>query len=835
MSEHEHDLFGTGLLGDALSPKRTGNLAERFLVPPFTVLSARDMYWQNRKRAWIALGIQSELGRGGDLTYTGEIAHDLDHYRHKEGTRSSKDSGKPVEGTAIVGFAQQPVTLAVKPTTFLPPPGAVQAATAPVAPAAPTVALPPQQAPVVAGPRAMRPLVPLASIHVVVPLTAKREPFEDPFLAAHRARLDEAGDAPLAFDGATWGEGGRSAVAVDVECYANFFVVCLKRISDGKRLAFERSRRAEIDRARLLEVLGGNVLVTFNGSTYDLPMIALALRGEDTASLKVASDRIVFGDGMKPWTVERELGVKVPGWNHIDLMEASPAVRQSLKVINGRLHGRFMADLPYPPEALLSPRQMNHTTLYCMDDLDKTERLYRALREPLELRVALGKQHGLDLRSKSDSQIGEVVIKKQVEAALGRKIIANPSPPTSFGYQPPGFVSFAGDILRRVLDDLRTAKFYVVGGKVTPPPCLEGLKVEIGTSTYSLGIGGIHSNESHRALRSDDEHFLLDTDVASQYPNIVMKLGIYPSAMGPTFLDVFRDLIEKRLAAKRRQQEIEKLAKGGQADDVLRVELATCRVMAEGGKIMANGAGFGKMGSPYSSLYAPDLMIAITVTGQLVILMLVERAEAAGIAAVSANTDGVVFKCPRARAAELDAIIVGWEAETGFTVERTPYRALYSASVNSYIALAEDGKVKRKGAVADPWSDGDVRGQIQKNPQMTVCSEALVRHIKDGAAFAETIRACRDPRMFVTVTRVTGGGTWRGRPLGRAVRYYWSTDGSPILAGDGKRKVAKTDGAKPLLEMTDVLPDDVDHDRYVREAEAMAVDFAITEPHGLTS
>lgn len=40
-------------------------LTERFIVPPFTVLDTRQGYWQDRKRAWIALGIKSELGRGG--------------------------------------------------------------------------------------------------------------------------------------------------------------------------------------------------------------------------------------------------------------------------------------------------------------------------------------------------------------------------------------------------------------------------------------------------------------------------------------------------------------------------------------------------------------------------------------------------------------------------------------------------------------------------------------------------------------------------------------------------------------------------------------------------
>jgi len=43
-------------------------MAERFGIPPFSVLNAREGWWQARKQAWIALGIQSELGRGADIS-----------------------------------------------------------------------------------------------------------------------------------------------------------------------------------------------------------------------------------------------------------------------------------------------------------------------------------------------------------------------------------------------------------------------------------------------------------------------------------------------------------------------------------------------------------------------------------------------------------------------------------------------------------------------------------------------------------------------------------------------------------------------------------------------
>ena len=42
-------------------------LKDRFIVPPFSVWNAQQGYWQERKRDWLGLGIQSEEGRTGDL------------------------------------------------------------------------------------------------------------------------------------------------------------------------------------------------------------------------------------------------------------------------------------------------------------------------------------------------------------------------------------------------------------------------------------------------------------------------------------------------------------------------------------------------------------------------------------------------------------------------------------------------------------------------------------------------------------------------------------------------------------------------------------------------
>lgn len=64
-----------GAAGSRDPAARPATLAERFGIPPFTVLDARQGYWQERKRAWIARGIESELGRGneGDRTQDGLV------------------------------------------------------------------------------------------------------------------------------------------------------------------------------------------------------------------------------------------------------------------------------------------------------------------------------------------------------------------------------------------------------------------------------------------------------------------------------------------------------------------------------------------------------------------------------------------------------------------------------------------------------------------------------------------------------------------------------------------------------------------------------------------
>ena len=60
-----------------------GSLADRFGAVPFSVLSAREGTWQDRKRAWLALGIKSEEGRGSELIPNGGGAASKERYTRR--------------------------------------------------------------------------------------------------------------------------------------------------------------------------------------------------------------------------------------------------------------------------------------------------------------------------------------------------------------------------------------------------------------------------------------------------------------------------------------------------------------------------------------------------------------------------------------------------------------------------------------------------------------------------------------------------------------------------------------------------------------------------------
>lgn len=625
----------------------------------------------------------------------------------------------------------------------------------------------------------------------------------------------------------------------DVECYSNLFYIAFKHLQSGKVYDFELSPGATFNPQKLLWVMKRFKLISFNGRKYDIHMLCAALLGYNNEELKNLSDRIIREE-MNTFAVEREFklrervqkryGLDVEKIDHVDIIEVCP-LSASLKIYGGRVHARRMQDLPYPVDAILTYEEAQYVKNYCANDLENTELLFTNLSKQLELRETLGFEYRQDLRSKSDAQIAEAVIGSEIKAITGRY----PKRPEfseggSVRYIMPHFIRFNDPKLQRLANEIALAKFPLsASGNPKWPEGLGeklsddngnlkkdkdgrhvwGIHTRIGDTVYRMGMGGLHSSEKVAAHIADEDTVIADHDVESYYPRIIINQGLYPKQLGKTFLTVFERIVDKRVKAKRSGD----------------------KTTSDSLKIVINGT-FGKLGSRYSIIFSPDLLAQVTLSGQLSLLMLVERLEAAGISVISANTDGIVLKLSKSMLPTRDAIIAQWEKDCGYITEETRYVALYSRDVNNYIALKQGydkesgwlpsvGGVKFKGEYSNPWADGNSIFRFHKNPEATICVEAVSAFLTDRTPVAETIRACQDMRKFVVVQAVRGGCHKDGAYLGKAVRWYYSRSTvSPISRMNGN-KVPVSDGAMPIMDMDGSMKPDINYAWYIDRCQSM--------------
>lgn len=654
---------------------------------------------------------------------------------------------------------------------------------------------------------------------------------------------------------------GKPVAFFDSESFPNFFLLKIG-VQNGPIFSFSLRIGECLSSEKILKIqflFGAFLVVSFNGNYYDVPIIAAALAGFTCEQLKWISDQIILAE-RKPW----ELGT--PEWkppDHIDLIEVLPGAG-SQKQYAGRIHAKRMIDLPYDPASWLTEEQISIVDSYCENDLSVLSELFEASEPQRIMRDHLSQRYEMDLRSKSDAQLAEAVIKRRCENALGTRIYKREIDwNLRFRFDPPHWMSFQNEQLKAVFELIKNSIFGLAGnGAVSMPAQLEGLEITIGGTIYRLGIGGLHSKDIRSVHFSDEKYLVRDADVASYYPNLILNSGKFPIALGPVFRDVYQALKEERLKAKEREKELK------EAGDKKSPEYQLVHCENEGGKVMINGT-FGKTGSLFSVLFAPEMLIQTTVSGQLALLMLIEWHDLQGIQVISANTDGIVIRCERSKIPMSESIIQYWQKTTGLEMETSDYRAIYSRDVNNYFAIKENGEVKRKGEYS-------TAGLIEKkNPDTEICGDAVAEFLSKGTPILYTIAACRDIRKFIKIRQVAGGAVklWGTGPreikvrnmaptleacgwskngrkwaraetltdatfaykscfppqrpeyIGKVVRWYYGKDSpGPIVYNTNGNTVSLSYGAQPCMILPDQLPSDIDYEWYVQNCEKILRD-----------
>jgi len=527
------------------------------------------------------------------------------------------------------------------------------------------------------------------------------------------------------------------------------FLFCSEIIETGEKFSFWQQ-----DVAAMGEHLARPdiTFISFNGINFDAPVIGAALAGYPPEILKRIAN-LIIRDDMRAWDVEKDYSLKIPTFDHIDLCEVAPGVRITLKAYAGRMSYPTMVDMPFAHDVDLLPEQLPELERYCQNDLGVTAALFKALEVEIDLRRDMSNQYGLDLRSKSDAQVAEAVLRKILDITGKGK-----DKPNAVQYKTPAFIKTDSVAINSLIAKLESHAFTInkENGQLEAPDFLKQ-PLALGSGTYQCGVGGLHSTmDINRSVFADDMTLVSDFDVAGYYPVIIMNAGLVPRMegnKGQDFLREYKAIYDRRIEAKR----------------------AGNKRVANTLKILLNGL-FGKMGSIYSAFYAPDLLLAVTITGQLNLLCLIHELEkVTGVNVVSANTDGIcIHYAPKDR----DAVLAAIQANalmTGFEYEETSYSVIALKDVNNYLAITSDtnvvivnnegikafpqkgGKAKRKGlyASSDPKENPLY---LMKNPGMQVCSDMVIEYLKSGVHPSESIKNYTDVKGFVAIRGVKGGG-----------------------------------------------------------------------------
>jgi hypothetical protein len=585
----------------------------------------------------------------------------------------------------------------------------------------------------------------------------------------------------------------KEILFIDTETYANAAFLGARNESRTKEFRYWIRYEGE-NKENIRELLTGPyIFVSFNGIYFDQAILAAMYAGVSPREIKgIANQLITYG--AKPWFVTRPFRLayeKVKRASHIDLLKVAPQPTQSLKMYGARLNAPTIIENPYHHESNIEPGMEPMVERYCIDgDLVLTELLFKDLEKPLQLRVDMSKEYGVDMRSKSDSQMAEAIFVKKLGLSRQRNI----SPPEYVTFTPPSYIKFDNPVWNEVLEVIKNEKFYIsdTKGHVQLPKSLN-LKLESKTGRYQMGIGGLHSiHDKKQCHIAGDGWEILDIDGTSYYTNVILINDLVPKSLGREFLNEYRTIYMRRLEAKK--------VKDQSTMDSLRIAL--------------NGT-FGKTSDLYSPLYSPDLTMAIVLTGQLTLLMVIEWLEKAGAIIISANTDGIMIKYRTEDKEKILQTIVDFERDIGYPFEHTAYRCVALKDVNNYFAVKTDRTIKAKGLYT--------KQDLRKNPSAGICNIAVGNWLTHGKSLEESIRSGKMKDYFyVRNVNKEGGGMYGNERLGRVVRWYKTNRLNPLnfTYVSGGAKIARTDNSAALqaYDPAGPLPDDLDYNSYLREA-----------------
>lgn len=455
-------------------------------------------------------------------------------------------------------------------------------------------------------------------------------------------------------------------VVYNLETYPNLFVATFKRLDENAYRSFEISARKD-ERHQLIDfVRRCDKMIGFNNFGFDWPLLKMLLDfpNATTEALCNHANGLIHGFAPTDWT---------PAIPQVDLYRIhhfdNKAKTTSLYKLKFNMRMPSIRMMPFKANTVVPLDGIDDVIGFNTHHVGATELFYHKSADKIAFRNALNPAW----INYSDSKIGKQYVIEALEYAGiecyewrdGRRVPKQTLWPDGVALKDIvlPLIQFRTPQLQTLLMDVRSQTL------TDDDPFKR--EFELGGIEVTFGKGGLHASVNRRKYT---DGIILDLDVVSYYPNIAIKNKIYPRHLGIQFCDIYDELFERRKLTK----------KGTNDNQALKLGLNSV---------------FGDSGNPYSVFYDLSYMYAITINGQLMLLMLAEELlRVPGLELIQCNTDGLTVRVPEEKRAYVDAIAKAWMNKTRMTLEQVQYKRLFIRDVNNYVGEFVNGKRKNKGA-----------------------------------------------------------------------------------------------------------------------------------------
>lgn len=596
----------------------------------------------------------------------------------------------------------------------------------------------------------------------------------------------------------------KTAYVYDIEVFKNVFHCTLLNTETEELIKFECSiRKNEMEEMCKFFLQSDICLVGYNNIHYDNPIINYCI--EYFSNSKYTYDKICMSifNLSTIITKDKENIDKWKRWKYannfytLDLLTMlySQALRVSLKEMQVTMMYKNVQEFNCNWQIPLATTEIDSMIDYNINDVMSTYELLKRCEKDIKLRLDIEDQYNIKCLSKDGVNIGMQILAEEYMRKTGiswniLKDLRSPADTINLNEIILPFIKYDTKILQDLLTEMKSLT-------VSPGRKSYEKKFLLGDRVISVGVGGIHTiNESEIIIPNENE-ILVDLDVASLYPSMLLNFDFYPRHLGKEFKEVYADIRERRIKAKHAKDKV--------TDATLKLAL--------------NGLS-GNLQNEFSWCYDPKAVMGIRINGQLLLLMLTEKLMTLGITPIQLNTDGIFVKMPKSVYSEAMKICKEWENLTGLVLEEDRFKAFYQLAVNDYFGVFENNLIKEKGCFITSVIQG--KGLTPK-----IIPKAVEKYFLEGIKPEEFIKQHTDIKDFLMSEKT--GKQWtveyNGQTQQRTNRFYASTDGYFLYKwkiDDGIKKYQNmlTASGVTLLNNFDNLKENpkINYQYYITEA-----------------